>query len=104
MKTAIVSFAITSWLAFTSPVSFAGDMKVNVPSTVETASQRELVNRAARAFQKHLGSCSNDAISDVWVFPTHEQDVVFVQYTSGSDTHVAVVELRGDHVATVREL
>jgi hypothetical protein len=104
MKTAIVSFAIAGWLALTSPASFAGDIKVNVPSTVETASRREFVHRATRAFQNHLASCSDDAISNVWVFPTHEQDVVFVQYTSGSDTHVAVVELRGDHVVTVRGL
>jgi hypothetical protein len=72
--------------------------------------------RGGRADGQLLGQCrgyeKGGHISNLWIFPTNDSNVVFVQYTIDSDVrtpaqlpdseHLAVLEMRGDRIVKMR--
>jgi hypothetical protein len=67
-------------------------------------------NRSGNSQQTGRGA----HISNLWIFPTSDSNAVFVQYTTSSDVrapvglprseHLALLEMRGDRIAKIRNL
>ena len=65
-------------------------------------------NRSGTAKQAGAGA----SISKLWIFPTNDSNVVFVQYATSSDVrsptqlrnpeHLALLEMRGDRISKMR--
>jgi hypothetical protein len=61
----------------------------------------------------HVPTTSVEQISNLWIFPTNESNAVFVRYNTDSKSdsfsnavsteHLALVELRGDRIAKIRD-
>jgi hypothetical protein len=79
----------------------AGDARVRVPNTAAAANARELLERAGRALIARL---EGERVSEVWVYPTGDANVVFVSYTTGETPHLAIIEMRGVEIASLEHI
>jgi hypothetical protein len=79
----------------------AGDVRVRVPDTAAAAAAKELLERAGRALLTRL---EGERISDVWVYPTGDANVVFVSYKAGETTHLAFIEMRDAEIASLQDI
>jgi hypothetical protein len=104
-KTLVTSAA----LLLTNSITTLADEPTHIPATVQSK-----VNAAVIAKVDHALRNSLPTISNVWIFATGDANSVFVSYTTGipneshavakSSEHLALVEMRGDQIATLRDL
>lgn len=122
LASAAAAMAITSMMLISVGLGFprlaaaserSADVVVKVPSTVQAAKARELIDRASRAF---LARVSGERISELWVFPTGDANAVFVCYTTineavpasvksgaGETRHIALLEMQGEQIASLHD-
>ena len=104
-KTLVASAA----LLLTSSITTLADEPTHIPATAQSKVNAAVIAKADHALRNSLPTISN-----VWIFATGEPNSVFVSYTAGnpneshavakSSEHLALVEMRGDHIATLRDL
>ncbi len=78
-----------------------GEVRVRVPNTAAAANARELLERAGRALIARLEGAR---VAEVWVYPTGDANVVFVSYTAGETPHLAIIEMRGERIASLEHI
>ncbi len=107
--------AATVVLSFHVAACLASDLKANVPASVpatELAAQSaDVIDRAIRALVAREGE---SRISKLWVFPTGDDNAVFVHYRITSDVdahepgptteHLVLLEMSGERIAKMHDL
>jgi len=99
----------TAALLLTNSITTLADEPTHVPATAQSKANAAVIAKADHALRNFLPTISN-----VWIFATGDANSVFVSYTTGtpnesqsavkSSEHLALVEMQGDHIATLRDL
>jgi hypothetical protein len=77
----IMKTKIALTLLLTATAAFASDSRFMTPTTERAQESQHLLSSAAHAlFADHQN------VSDLWVYPTAESDIVFAQYVVSSKT------------------
>jgi hypothetical protein len=103
--------AVTAVLTFHSIASPASELKASVPSTALGARSTDVIDRAIRALVAREGE---SRISKLWVFPTGDDNAVFVHYRTAADAdahepgptveHLVLLEMSGERIAKLHDL
>jgi hypothetical protein len=103
--------AVTAVLSVTAATCPASDLKANVPATELAARSADVIDRAIRALVAREGA---SRISKLWVFPTGDDNAVFVHYRTTADVdahepgptteHLVMLEMSGERIAKVHDL
>jgi hypothetical protein len=103
-----IAVAVLSFNAATCPAS---DLKANVPATELAARSADVIDRAIRALVAREGE---SRISKLWVFPTGDDNAVFVHYRTTGDVdahepgatteHLVLLEMSGERIAKLHDL
>jgi hypothetical protein len=99
-RAALVATAIPL-LVTSLRVTAAGELPFNTPATEEARQSAPLLQQTARALHD-----ADEAISNVWLFPTAEANVVFARYdVAGSALeHLVELTVNGNRIVESREL
>jgi hypothetical protein len=116
MKTAYAALAAAAIpLLLSSLPLAAGELPFNAPATAQAQVRAQLLHQAARALGELPATSSlltrGRYISNLWIFPTADENTVFAQYdlTSSkqggpSEKHLAVLRIRGNRILEQMEL
>jgi hypothetical protein len=114
MKSKLSRLTLTAApLLLGTAAAVAGELPFQSPTTERAAQTQVLLAQAARAITAGAGLPAGQRISDLWVFPTSDEDTVFAQYvvrTEGqkagpaAEPHLAVVRMSGTRIAEQRDL
>jgi hypothetical protein len=104
-KTLVASAA----LLLTNSITTLADEPTHIPATAQSKVNAAVIAKADHALRDSLPTMSN-----VWIFATGDANSVFVSYTTStpneshagakSSEHLALVEMQGDHITTLRDL
>jgi hypothetical protein len=104
-KTLVASAA----LLLTNSITTLADEPTHIPATAQSKVNAVVIAKADHALRDYLPTISN-----VWIFATGDSNSVFVSYTTSapneshavtkSSEHLALLEMQGDQVATLRDL
>jgi hypothetical protein len=93
-------------LLLTNSITTLADEPTHIPATAQSKVNAVVIAKADHALRDSLPTMSN-----VWIFATGDANSVFVSYTTNeshasakSSEHLALVEMQGDHIATLRDL
>jgi hypothetical protein len=95
--------------------AIAGESQFQAPATDRARETRPLLTRAALALNAGgVPLRAGERVSNLWLFPTADEDTVFAQYTvSGAQTlpkiaasqgHLELIKLSGDRIVEQRDL
>jgi len=114
MRTKIATVAASIPLILGAAGAFAGDSQFQIPTTDRAQQTRPLLARAAHAVYAEGPRTGEGKISNLWLFPTAEEDTVFAQYVvttdpstskvAASDKHLELLRMRGDRIVEQRDL
>jgi len=93
-KTLVTSAA----LLLTSSLAAQADETSHIPATAQSKAHAAVISKADHALRDSVSGVSN-----VWIFATGDASSVFVSYTTDTP-HLALVEMKGDQIATLRDL
>jgi hypothetical protein len=93
-KTLVATTAVLLGAAITAQ---AGEPS-HIPATTQSQA-----NAAAIAKADHALRDSVKGVSNVWLYATGDANTVFVNYTTDTN-HLALVELKGGRIASLRDL
>jgi len=98
-RAALVATAVP--LILTALRASAGELPFNAPTTGEARQSAPLLHQSAQALHD-----DNEAISNLWLFPTADANVVFARYhVAGSAMeHLVVLTVDGNRIVESREL
>lgn len=92
-------------------VSWASGVETHAPSTAIAARSSDVMDRAVRALVALEGESH---ITRVWVFPTGDENTVFVHYRTTTDVdahepgptieHLVMLEMSGERIAKLHDL
>jgi hypothetical protein len=93
--------------------AFAGDLQFHTPATSRAEQTQTLLSRAAHAFKVRHHRTDAEHISDLWLFPTADDDTFFVQYVvtkeeDGSTAaaprvHLELLTMNGERIVGERD-
>jgi hypothetical protein len=96
-------------LLLTNSITTLADEPTHIPATAQSKVNAAVIAKADLALRNSLPTMSN-----VWIFATGDANSVFVSYTTStpneshtgakSSEHLALVEMQGDHITTLRDL
>ena len=103
------SLVAAAALLLTNSITTLADEPTHVPATAQSKANAAVIAKADHALRNSLPTISN-----VWIFATGDANSVFVSYTTGTPNeshaavkrseHLALVEMQGDQIATLRDL
>jgi hypothetical protein len=93
-KTLAASAALLLGAAMTAQA----DEPSHIPATAQSQANAAVIARTDHALRDSVKGLSN-----VWIFATGDASSVFVSYTTDTN-HLALVEMRGEHIANLRDL
>jgi hypothetical protein len=106
--------AATALLSVGALKASAGEPQFQAPATDRAQATRPLLTRAALALNAGVPLSAGERVSNLWLFPTADEDTVFVQYTvSGGQTlpkiaasqgHLELIKLSADRIVEQRDL
>ncbi len=95
-------------LLVTNSITTLADEPTHVPATVQSKVNAVVIAKADHALRNYLPTISN-----VWIFATGQPNSLFVSYTTSTaneshavakrSEHLALLEMQGDHIATLRD-
>jgi hypothetical protein len=92
------TFIATTALLLGAGLTAQADEPSHIPATAQSQANAAVIARADHALRDSVKGLSN-----VWIFATGDANSVFVNYTTDA-SHLALVELKGEHVANLRDL
>jgi hypothetical protein len=93
-KTLIASAA----LLLTHSLTTLADEPTHVPATSQSKANAAVIAKADHALRSSITGLSN-----VWIYATGDASSVFVSYSTDTE-HLALVEMQGDRIASLRDL
>ena len=115
MRNKIAIFAAASApLILSAAGAFAGEPEFRTPTTDRAQQTQPLLARAAHAVNAAASRAGEGQISNLWLFPTADEDTVFAQYivtsnqlsskAAASEEHLEVLRMKGDRIVEQRDL
>lgn len=89
-------------LLVTTSIATMADEPTHVPATSQSQANAVVITKADHALRNAVPNISN-----VWIFATGDSNSVFVSYHTSAakrSEHLALVEMQGDDIATLRDL
>jgi hypothetical protein len=74
------------------------DEPSHIPATSQSKTNAAVIAKADHALRNCVAGLSN-----VWIFATGDANSVFVSYSTDTE-HLALVEMQGDRIASLRDL
>jgi hypothetical protein len=112
-KFAIVA-AASAPLILSAAGALAGEPLFCTPTTDRAQQTQMLLGRAAHALNPGAPRTGGHHISNLWLFPTADQDTVFAQYivttnqpsskVAASEEHLELLRMKGDRIVERRDL
>jgi hypothetical protein len=111
-KIAIAAAAVAAPLILTAAGAFTGGPQFQTPTTDRAQETRSLLVRAARAINAEAPRTGKEHISNLWVYPTADDDMVFAQYVvttndgtaASSQPHLELLQIKGERIVRERDL
>lgn len=92
------TLAAATALLLGTAISAQADEPSHIPATAQSRANAAVIAKADHALRDSVHGLSN-----VWIFATGDANSVFVSYTTDT-SHLALVELKGEHIANLRDL
>jgi hypothetical protein len=104
--------AVSVPLILSAAGALAGDLQFQTPTTDRAQQTQTLLGRAAHAVNAGATRAGEVHISNLWVFPTADENTVFAQYTvttnrsnaAASEEHLELLRMKGDRIVEQRDL
>jgi len=112
MRNKIAIFAaVSAPLILGATGALASQPQFQTPTTDRAQHTQTLLSRAARAVSAGAAQTAEEHVSNLWLFPTAEEDTVFAQYIvtrdqspPTSEEHLELVRMKGDQIVEQRDL
>ena len=88
----------TTALLLGAAITAQADEPSHIPATAQSQANAAVIAKADHALRDSVKGLSN-----VWIYATGDANSVFVSYTTDT-SHLALVEMKGDAIATLRDL
>jgi hypothetical protein len=92
------TLAATAVVLFGTSITTQADEASHIPATVQSQANAAVIAKADHALRDSVAGLSN-----VWIFATGDSNAVFVSYKTDAE-HLALVEMKGEHIASLRDL
>jgi hypothetical protein len=110
-KIAVVA-AASAPLILSAAGAFASEPQFRTPSTDRARETQSLLARAAQAVNASAPRTGEEHISNLWLYPTADEDMVFAQYVvttnkasvAASQQHFELLKMKGDRIVEQRDL
>jgi hypothetical protein len=109
-----ITVAAAALLSVGALKAIAGEAQFQAPATDRARETQTLLTQAAVALNAGVPLAAGEYVSNMWLFPTADEDTVFAQYTvSGAQTlpkiaasqgHLELIKLSGDRIVEQRDL
>jgi len=115
MRTRIALLASASLpLILAAAGAFAGEPQFRAPATDRARQAQPVLRGVARAIKAGTPETREERISNLWLFPTGDENTVFAQYVvtkgaapskvANSEDHFELLKLEGDRIVERRDL
>jgi hypothetical protein len=106
MKSSLALLAMGALFASGPHAAIAADPVAHVPDTAEAARAAKLFDRTKQALLVSLHGGAN--VSDLWMFPTGDPNILFVSYNVATEPavsahHLVLIEMRGNRILRLRD-
>ena len=95
LSKALIASAV---VLLTGSLTARADEASHIPATAQSQAQAAVIAKVDQALRSSVSGLSN-----VWLFATGDANSVFVSYTTDTN-HLALVEMKGEHIANLRDL
>jgi hypothetical protein len=92
------TLAASAVVLLSGSLTTQADEPAHIPATAQSKANALVIANADHALRNSVSGLSN-----VWIFATGDANAVFVSYTTDTG-HLALVEMKGDRIATLRDL
>jgi hypothetical protein len=92
------TLAASAALLLGAAITAQADEPSHIPATAQSQTNAAVIAKADHALRDSVKGLSN-----VWLFATGDASSVFVSYTTDTN-HLALVEMKGEHIASLRDL